>query len=255
MGWYNRAREAVRQVYALRKHNLNVDFHIHCLSNPQTGLDAESNMQSMYMRSICGSAVMKGLDVIGIVSKVSFEPGYICQRLVGEHDYDLHVMAGVEVTSVERIHTVVFDSQTVPRDGEAIDQICQRAHQEGGSVMVIQPSKRNMQHLNDIAGQPTAPDFIEMFNDMGKGGYLHTFIDVEASPEYQLVVSSAAKNPQELDRSVMMTRIPRDLLTEKGILVEGQGVNYTPPYLENVRQQQQQQQPQQPQQQQPWGGG
>ena len=248
MGWYNRARAAARHVYALRKHNLNVDFHIYCLGNPETGVDADPNMQATYMRSICGSAVLKGLDVVGIVSRASFEPGYICQHVIGQHDYDLHVMAGVEIKTMEGINTIVYDAQTVPQNGEGVEQVCQRAHQEGGTVMVIQPSKRNMQLLNKIAGQPTAPDFIEMFNDMSKGGYIHTFIDVEAAPEYQLVVNSAANNPQELDRSVMMTRISRDRLTEKGILIEDQGVDYTPPYLENV----QRQMPGQPT---PQGGG
>lgn len=238
MGWYNRARAAVRHVFALRKHNLNADLHIHCLENPEAGTEGDPNQQAIYMRSICGSAVMKGLDIIGIVSHVSFEPGNICQQIIGQHDYDLHVMAGVEAKSAEGIATIVYDAQTIPQNGEQIEQICQRAHQEGGTVMVIQPSKRNMQHLNKIAGRPTAPDFIEMYNDMAKGGYVHTFVDIDAAPEYHLVVNSAAKNPQELDRSVMMTRIPRDFLTEKGILVEDQGVNYTPPYLENVQQQQ-----------------
>jgi hypothetical protein len=163
----------------------------------------------------------------------------------------------VEISTAEGIHSVVYDAQTIPQNGEPIEQVCQRAHQEGGSVMVIQPSKRNMQHLNKIAGKPISPDFIEMFNDMGKSGYVNTFIDVEASPEYHLIVNSAAKNPMELDRSVMMTRIPRDFLTEKGVLVKDQGVNYTPPYLENVQRQQQVQQgmPGQQKPQQPQGGG
>ena len=237
MGWSNQARVMARQVYALRKHNLNADLHIHCLENPEAGTEGDLNQQAIYLRSICGAAVMKGLDIIGIVSHFSFEPGNICQHIIGEHDYDLHVMAGVEIKTAEGIPTIVYDAHTVPKNGEPIEQICQRAHQEGGSVMVIQPSKRNMQHLNKIAGQPISPDFIEMFNDMSRGGYAHTFVDVEASPEYHLVVNSAATNPQELDRSVMMTRIPRDFLTERGILVENQGVNYTPPYLENVRKQ------------------
>ena len=235
MGWYRSARAATRAVYALRKHNLNVDLHIHCMSDPSTGQDGAPQMQSVYMKSICGAAVMKGLDMIGVVSKVGFQPGQICQQVAYQNQYDLAVLSGVERKSAEGIPTIVYNAKTVPTDGEPIEQICQRAHSEGGLVMIIQPSKRNMQALNKVAGTPNAPDIIELYNDMAKGGYVHTFVDVEASPEFQLVVNSAAKSPQELDKSVMMTRIPREFFVDKGIIGSEQGADYVPPYLRNVQ--------------------
>lgn len=235
MGWYRSARAATRAVYALRKHNLNVDLHIHCMADPNTGQDGAPQMQGVYMKSICGAAVMKGLDVIGIVSKNSFQPGQICQQVAYQNQYDLAVLSGIEVKSAEGVPTIVYNAKTIPTEGEPLEEICQRAHSESGIVMVIQPSKRNMQRLNSIAGTPQAPDIIELYNDMAKDGYVHTFVDVEAAPEFQLMVNSAAKSPQELDKSVMMTRIPREFFVEKGVIGSEQGTDYVPPYLRNVQ--------------------
>lgn len=235
MGWYRSARAAHRAVYALRKHNLNVDLHIHCMADTDSGQDGPPRLQAIYMKSICGAAVMKGLDVIGIVSKNSFDPGRVCQQIAAQNQYDLAVLSGVEVKSSEGVSTVVFNATTVPIEGEPLQAMCKRAHAEGGIVMVIQPSKHNMQKVNEVAGTPDAPDMIEIYNDMAKSGYVHAFSDINAAPEFQLVVNSAAKSPQELDASVMMTRIPRDYFVEKGIIQEEQGVDYVPPYLRNVR--------------------
>ncbi len=232
MPWYREAKEWQRR--ALRKHNLNADLHIHAMEDPNTGVDVDDVSQRTNLQSICASAVLKGLDVIGIVSHNSFAPGNLCKQIIQEKAYDLTCLAGVETKSAEGTSVVVFDTQTIPQAGTPLETICQNAHQEGGTVMAIQPNKRTMQQLNKIVGTPAAPDFIEIFNDITRGGYSNAFIDIGPDPEYQLTMDSAARTSAELDKSVMMTRIPRDYLVERGVIGEEQGVDYVPPYLRGI---------------------
>lgn len=219
---------------ALRKHNLNADLHIHAYEDPNTGQEGDDVSQRTHLQSVCASAVLKGLDIIGIVSHTSFRPGIMCKQIINEKRYDLLCLAGVEVQTAEGTNLIVFDAQTVPRSGDPIENICQTAHSEGGVVMAIQPNKRNMQKMNKIAGQPTAPDFIEIFNDITKGGYSNAFIDIGPTPEFQLMMDSASRNASDLDKSMMMTRIPRQFMIDKGIITGDEGVDYVPPYLQGI---------------------
>jgi len=229
--WY---RMSKRQILALRKHNLNADLHIHAFEDPNTGQEGDVRSQYTHLLSVCGSAILKGLDVIGIVSHTSFQPGLICKQIIQEKRYDLTCLAGVEVSTAEGTNMIVFDAQTVPQNGDGFENVCQRAHDEGGAVLAIQPNKRNMQRMNGLVGQPTAPDLIEIFNDITKGGYSNAFIDIGAAPDFQLMMNSASRNASDLDRSVMMTKIPREFLVGKGIMVEDEGVDYVPPYLQGI---------------------
>ena len=232
MSWYRIAKKEIR--IALRKHNLNADLHIHSYEDPNTGQEADSITQRSHLQSVCASAVLKGLDIIGIISHYGFEPGNICKQIIQEKSYDLICLSGVEIISHEGLNLIVYDAVTVPSNDEGLETICQRAHSEGGVVMAIQPNKRNMQILNKIAGQPSAPDFIEIFNDITKGGYLNAFTDSSPSPEFQLLMNSASRNSSDVDKSIMMTRIPRNFLVEKGIIEEDTGVDYVPPYLQGI---------------------
>ena len=231
MSWY---RMAKRRVIALRKHNLNADLHIHSFEDPSSLQEGDAVSQRTHLQNICASAVLKGLDLIGIVSHSGFQPGLICKQIIKEKRYDLICLAGVEVSTSEGTNMIVFDAKTVPQNGDGFENICKRAHDEGGVVMAIQPNKRNMQKMNKVVGQPTAPDFIEVFNDITKGGYTNSFIDTSPDPEFQLMMDSASRNAGDLDKSVMMTSIPRTFLVERGVLGENDGVDYIPPYLQGI---------------------
>jgi hypothetical protein len=225
---------AKRKILALRKHNLNADLHIHSFEDPSSGQEGDVVSQRTHLLSICGSAVLKGLDIIGIVSHISFQPGLLCKQIIQEKRYDLTCLAGVEAETAEGTNMIIFDARTIPQNGDGFENMCQRAHDEGGSVLAIQPNRRNMQKMNKLVGQPTAPDFIEIFNDITKGGYSNAFTDIGPAPEFQLVMDSASRNASDLDKSVMMTSIPRKFLVDKRIILEEEGVDYVPPYLQGI---------------------
>ena len=219
---------------ALRKHNLTADFHIHSCEDPSTEQEVDARFQRPHLKSVCSSAIMKGLDLIGIVSRINYDPGIMCKQIIAESGYDLVCLAGVEVETQEGLNLVVYDARSIPQNGISFQDVCRQAHQEGGVTMAIQPNRRNMQKMNSIVGTPDAPDFIEIFNDVTKGGYSNAFVDFEPDPEFQLLMNSAARNASEIDNSVMMTSIPRKTLIELGIVSEETGTNYIPPYLKGV---------------------
>jgi hypothetical protein len=219
---------------ALRKHSLNADLHIHALEDPQTGMDMPPEVQERHLIDICGSAILKGLDIIGIVSRNSYEPGELCKKIIQEKNYDLVCLSGIEIKSAEGLQVIVYNSKKIPQPGQIIEKICRIAHKNGGVVMAIQPSRRNVQKLNKLTEGTTAPDFIEIFNDITQGGYSKSFVDTSPNPQYQLLMNSASRNARDLDKSIMMSRIPRRLLIKKGILSEDQGVNYQPSYLQKM---------------------
>lgn len=216
---------------ALRKHALNADLHIHALDDAESGQDAPEEVQRPHLLDILGSAILKSLDVVGIVSRNGFWPGMLAKQIARERNYDITCLAGVEVKTAEGIHCVAYEGQTVPREGESLKAVCRRIHREGGVVMAIQPSRRNTQRMNHLAGSDDAPDFIEIFNDTTLGGYSKAFVDTGPADDFLLVMNSASRNARDLDESKMMSKIPRKVLVERGILSEDEGVGYEPPYL------------------------
>lgn len=221
---------------SLRKNSLNADFHIHSLEDPNTGEDIISELQYKHLVDIIGSAILKGLDIIGIVSRHSYNPGLLCQQIIKEKGYDLLCIPGVEVQSSEKINTIVYNSKVIPSQGLSIEDICKTAHKNGGVVMAIQPSRRNVQRLNKmIKNNGDIPDFIEIFNDITQGGYSKSFIDTDPDPDFQLLMNSASRNAKDLDISMMVSRIPRKILVEKGVLSDQEGINFVPKYLTNIQ--------------------
>ena len=221
--------------FALRKHQLNTDLHIHSLEDSQTKGDLPQEYQYKHLLDILGSAILKGLDIIGIVSRHSFWPGELAKQIVRDNNYDIYVLSGKEVKIKDGFHVVVFNAKTLPNENESFEKICERAHKEGGIVMVIQPSRRQVQKLNKLLkkDKKKTTDFIEIFNDVTQGGYSKSFVDTGPDPGFQIVMNSAARNFQDLDKSVMMSRIPRDFFVKHGIIDKDTGVNFEPNYLRN----------------------
>lgn len=225
--WYSNYMKKL----ALRKNMLNVDLHIHALEDPNTGLDASYEYQYKHLIDILGSAILKGLDIIGIVSRYSDEPGEICSEIIKEKNYDIVNLSGIENKSSEGINVIIFNFNYLPKQKLSIERLCRLTHKEGGLVMAIQPSIRQVQIMNKLIGSSGAPDFIEIFNNVSQGGYSKSFVDTDPAPEFHLVMNSAARNAKDLDNSLLVSRIPRKFFVDKGILDQNQLVDFVPNYL------------------------
>ncbi|MFM9776301.1 hypothetical protein ACKI1Z_42020, partial [Streptomyces galilaeus] len=87
---------------------------------------------------------------------------------------------------------VVYNLQKPLPPNLNINQVCQHAHQNNGFVMVLGLTKRHAQNLNNIKGQPIAPDAVEIFNAANSAGFQNMVI------EYPAFITSGAKNATEL---------------------------------------------------------
>lgn len=223
MAWY----ESGKKVEALRKHVLRVDLHVHCgeigdFNNPNDLLST--------IRSTVSAAIVKGLDVVGIVSHNGPEVGQMAQQSIIETGADLFVIPGQEYCCVDKARFIAYNvAQKIP-ENMACDQAIAYVHENKGFVMAIEVSKRFLQHYEKIQGTVSAPDAIEIYN-ASSGGYR------DITTEYHKFVSSAAKNSREMDDLNVYTLIDRAELEEMGVLPQGYGENYVPQYLQKSQNQ------------------
>lgn len=226
MSWYRPNNNK----YALRKHMLRVDLRVY----PGDISQANPNDTQSILKSMLTSAIIKGLDVVGIVSTSTPMIGWQAQQTAKESHLDIFVIPGEEYKCADKFQLVVYNLKEPMHLNLPVDKAIKFAHDRGGWVMAINVTKRQAQHLNKMKDTIYAPDAIEIYNDVS-GGYMD--VDVE----YHRFVSSASSSPVMLEKSKTYTLIHRNDMESLGLLPEGEGSNYIPQYLVNDRAQQQQQ--------------
>jgi hypothetical protein len=218
MSWYSQHHYR----YALRKHMLRVDLRVY----PGDLTQSNQNDTQSVLKSILTSAIIKGLDVVGIVSNTGPETGWQAHNIAKESHLDIFVVPGEEYRCADKFQLVVFNLKEPMHLNLPVDKAIQFAHDRGGWVLAINVTKRQAQHLNKMKDTIHAPDAIEIYNDIS-GGY--TDIDVE----YHRFASSASSTPVMLEKSKTYTLIQRKEMESMGLLPEAEGVSYIPQYLTN----------------------
>lgn len=216
--WYTVARECT----ALRKHMLRIDLRVVVdsvakFSNPN---DMDSAIKSMLT-----AAIIKGLDIIGIVNASGPETGWRAWQLNEEQGLDLYVIPGQEYVCFEGETILVYRLRQALPPKLPLPQACEQAHKLGGWVMLANVGKRKAKEIEKLVGTPQAPDAIEIFNSVG-GGYLDVDMDL---PHF---VSSGASSANELEQRNIFTLKNRKELEAMGLIPQGEGVDYTPGYLQ-----------------------
>ena len=209
---------------ALRKHNLRVDLRVYVGDEvePSTTEEIESKI-----KSILSSAIIKGLDIIGIVSRFGVEPGMIASKQAIDNKIDLKVIPGQDYLSSDGVHAVFYYLQKNIQPGLPIQVAIKQAKAQNGKVMLYDLSKSMARSIASWQSTPYEPDFVEIYNASSKG-----FKDLDI--DYPRVISSAARSGSELEDIPVYTEISRKRLTNYGLLSEEEGANYTPGYLQNV---------------------
>lgn len=217
--WYDTAK----QVTALRKHVLRVDLHVHC--GEATDFNNPNDLAST-IKSIVSAAIVKGLDVIGIVSHAGPQIGIQAQQIVAQDGVDLFVIPAEEYYSTDKARLIIYKLQEQMPQNMAVEQAIEYAHKKGAWVMAINVSKRQLQKFNKIHGTVSAPDAVEIYN-AASGGYrdIHT--------NYPTFISSAAKNSREMDTLNVYTLIDREEIEGMGLLPQEYGKDYIPQYLQH----------------------
>jgi hypothetical protein len=209
---------------ALRKHNLRVDMRVYIGDElePSSTQDIEAKI-----KSILSSAIIKGLDIIGLVSRFGVEPGLIAQQQAMNNKIDLKVIPGQDYVSSDKLKAVFYNITKNIQPNLTMQEAIKQAKSQGGKVMLYDLSRSAARLIANWQSTPYEPDFVEIYNARSKA---YKDLDVD----YPRVLSSAARSGSELEEIPVYTEIPRNKLSDYGLLAESEGENYTPGYLQNA---------------------
>jgi hypothetical protein len=176
------------------------------------------------IKSILTAAIVKGLDVVGIVNTISPQVGWRAHQLCTEQNLDLYVVPGQEYTCVDKAKILVYKLKEALPPNLTLNDACRQAHQQNGFVMIANVGKRQAHEINKLAGSLEAPDAVEIYCAKMGG-----FQDVDV--EYHRFITSGASSGAELESTNVFTMVDRKEIESMGLLPQGQGVEYTPNYL------------------------
>ena len=213
MAWYK---------LALRKHVMRVDLHCHC--GDEGDFNNENDLVTA-IKSMITAAIVKGLDVIGIVSHAGPIIGWTARDIALQNDMDIWILPGEEYLCSDGFRLLAYFMKESLPPNMTLEQALALVKRGGGWTMAINLTKRQAQRLNKMAGSLVSPDAVEIFNS-STGGYS----DVEV--DYPKFISSAAKTPADMGKINVFTAINRGELERLGILPPREGEDFTPKYLQ-----------------------
>lgn len=219
--WY----KISKQCTALRKHVLRVDL---CVFVDEETVYSNVTYLDSTIKSILTSAIIKGLDVIGILTKDNPAVGIKAVQMAKEQQMDIAVVSGQTYICRDNEELYIYKLQKSVPPSMPIDEVCRYVHKLGGFVMATNMSKRKVQLLNKLQGSDSAPDAVEIFNAK-VGGYRDLDIDF---PKF---VSSGATSGSDLEDTNVFTFLDRKKAEELGFVQLNQGIDYVPKYLKPNR--------------------
>ena len=217
--WYSKFLKT-----SLRKHNLRVDLRVYL--GDELEQTTMSDMQAK-SKSILSSAIVKGLDIIGIVSRFGIEVGQMVSHQAITNKIDLKVIPGQDYKSADGVSVVFFGIQKNIQPGLNLQEAIKQCHSQHGRAMVYDLSKSVARTLADWVSTDSAPDLVEIYN-----AHSQAFKDLDI--DYPRVISTAARSGTELEKIPVYSEIPRQKFQELGFIAQDEGSNYTPIYLEGV---------------------
>lgn len=214
--WYSRFIKL-----SLRKHNLRVDLRIY--PGDENEYHNEGDLSSK-LKSLLSSSIIKGLDVVGIVSRFGVHVGWLARKIAEENKIDVKVIPGQEYVTSDKYKAVFYNIQKDIPAGKNYMTAANEVKSQGGKILLFDLSKGQAKDLNKVKGTKLSPDFIEIYN-------AHTSVFKDLNIEFFEVISSAARSGSELEKIPIYTEIPRKKLIDMGIIGENEGETYIPGYL------------------------
>ena len=160
--WYQISKQCV----ALRKHVLRVDL---CLFIDKETAFSNENFLYSTIKSLLTAAIIKGLDVVGVLSEESPNIGLKALQLAESQKMDLKVIPGQTYKCAGKELLYIYKLQQPVPANLTIDKVCDFAHKNGGFVVAANVSKRQVANLEKLQGSTYAPDAVEIFNDKTGG--------------------------------------------------------------------------------------
>jgi len=215
--WYKTAKECV----AIRKNVLRVDL---CIFIDKEEQFANVDYLDSTIKSILTSAIINGLDIVGILSADDPSVGLKAQQMSIQQKMDIAVVPGQTYICRDKESLFIYRLTKPMPKNLTIDRACEYAHKQGGFVMATNVTKAIGQKINRLQGSLYAPDAVEVFNAQ-VGGYRDIDID------FPRFVSSGATSANELEETNVFTLIERKNAAKMGFIHEEQGIDYEPKYL------------------------
>jgi hypothetical protein len=176
------------------------------------------------IKSILTSAIIKGLDLIGILTANDPSIGWKAQSMAKQQSMDISVVPGQTYLCRDKEELYIYKVVSQLPKNLTIDKACEFAHKQGGFVVASNVTKKLGLKINKFQGSIYAPDGVEIFNAK-VGGYRD--IDVD----FSRFINSGATSASDLESTNVFTLVERHKAVEMGLIPEEKGVDYTPKYL------------------------
>jgi hypothetical protein len=215
--WYHIAKECT----AIRKNVLRVDL---CVFIDKEEAFSNEDYLNSTIKSILTSAIINGLDIVGILSPDAPYVGLKAKQMAQQQQMDLVVVSGQTYKCSGKEELYIYNLLKPVPMNLSIDKACGYVHDNNGFVLATNVNSKLAITLNRLQGSKFAPDGVEIFNAKS-GGYRDVDID------FPRFVNSGSTSANELDDSNVFTLMPRKTAQEMGLIQGDEGVDYTPKYL------------------------
>jgi hypothetical protein len=215
--WYHTAKECT----AIRKNVLRVDL---CVFVDKEEAFSNEDYLNSTIKSILTSAIINGLDIIGVLSPDTPNVGLRAKQMAIEQQMDIVVVPGQTYICLGKEELYIYNLlKPLPRN-LSIDKACGFTHDNNGFVLATNVNSKLALNLNRLQGSKFAPDGVEIFNAKS-GGYRDVDID------FPRFVNSGATSASDLDDSNVFSLMQRKTAQEMGLIQGDEGVEFTPKYL------------------------
>jgi hypothetical protein len=215
--WYHIAKECT----AIRKNVLRVDL---CVFIDKEEAFSNEDYLNSTIKSILTSAIINGLDIVGILSPDAPYVGLKAKQMAQQQQMDLVVVSGQTYKCSDKEELYIYNLLKPVPMNLSIDKACGYVHDNNGFVLATNVNSKLAITLNRLQGSKFAPDGVEIFNAKS-GGYRDVDID------FPRFVNSGSTSANELDDSNVFTLMQRKTAQEMGFLQGDEGVDFTPKYL------------------------
>jgi hypothetical protein len=219
--WYQTSKMCT----ALRKHVLRVDL---CVFIDEETTYGNVTFLNSTIKSILTAAIIKGLDVIGILTKDNPSVGWKAVAMAKQQKMDISVVPGQSYICKDREELYIYKLKNPIPQGLTLAEACDYTHKQGGFVLATNLSKRQVQMLDKLQNSNFAPDAVEIFNAK-VGGYRDIDID------FQKFMSSGATSATDLENTNVFTYLDRKSAEKLKLIAPEEGVDFTPKYLEPIK--------------------
>jgi len=215
--WY----QSAKQCTALRKSTLRVDLAV--FIDDEQSFTSQNVLMST-VKSFLTAAIIKGLDVVGVLSATDPSVGWIAWKMAFDQQMDIAVLPGQVYKCSTGEIVYVYKIKEKMKPGLDLSQACAYAHKLGGYVVATNLTKKKVFELNKIQGSVYAPDGVEIYNQ--KNG---SFIDLDI--DFPKFITSASTSANGLEQSNAFSLIERKEAERTGLLAPNQGIDFEPKYL------------------------